>query len=222
MKNGANMNLVCCKGYVPLAEALLCYNNHFTDYNEKIMIKKLVLIIENTNFNMIYKSYNIFTSCNVHWPEYFWKLLLQHIAKLLTIDVTVNSNLLNIIATQGKYNDYYKQCEMELLQAKNTRLENSWISFYNLLMDNRRKLKNYASNEDLIYFNKNKCNEKFPIYGRLMYKNVKKGTKRRELFDKTAIELSNCLPIFNTTHLIITDILDCILEKKNLSKLCNI
>lgn len=70
-------------------------------------------------------------------------------------------------------------------------------------------------------FDESDCEVEFPIYRVSVKKNVKKGMKRRELFDKSSVELSNCLPIFNPMHLIIRDMLDCILGKKYLSTFCN-
>lgn len=130
-------------------------------------------------------------------------------------------NSLKKILQAKRYSNYYKQCQIELIQAKNTKLENSWISFYNLLVDDRKKLKNYAGNKHLIAdFRRSDCVKKFPIYGESMNENVKRGIIRRELFDRSSIVLSKCLLIFNPNYLIIRDLLDCILSKKNLRKLC--
>lgn len=54
----------------------------------------------------------------------------------------------------------------------------------------------------------------------LMQKNMETGIRRRKLFDKSAVLLSDYVPIFNPTHIVIKDILDCILSKNDLSKLC--
>lgn len=58
------------------------------------------------------------------------------------------------------------------------------------------------------------------MYGAAMEENFKNGLKRREQFDKAAIKLSFCLPVFEGSWEIIRDVLDCILSKKDLSKLC--
>ena len=108
-----------------------------------------------------------------------------------------------------------------MILAKNTNLPDSWVTFFNFLVDSKKKLKNYAGNEELIQeFKNTDCLEIFPIYGPSMLKNMKKGIEMRELYDKSCVLLTDCLPIFNPTHLIIRGALDC-LSKKDLCKFLN-
>jgi len=72
-------------------------------------------------------------------------------------------------------------------------------------------LKNYAGNLRLIkYFKSSDCEKMFPTYGADVRKNVERGILLRKLFDKSAVLLSDCLPNFNRTHLIVKDISDCL------------
>lgn len=90
------------------------------------------------------------------------------------------------------------------------------------MVGSKRSLKNFAGNQDLIEdFKNNDCSKMFPIYSASMPKNIEKGIKRREVFDKSSVLLSINLPIFNPNHLIIRDVLDCITSTKDLIKFCN-
>lgn len=216
LKNNANMSAINQYGDTPLIRAL---RSRMETLSFEITIKKFAFILEHSNFDFIHKEFNIFYSEYLSHPDYLWKMFLKHAAKLESLNIAVHSTLLNIVSRQSKSCCYYKQCKAELLRAKNTKFENSWVTFYNLLVDGRKKLKNYAGNRNLIQdFVRSGLMTKFPIYGAAMYQNVKKGIKKRALFDKSTFLLSTCLPIFNPTHLIIRDILDCIMSKKDLMK----
>lgn len=147
-----------------------------------------------------------------------WQVSLEHVAELQALDLYVNPNIFDTILRDEDLQDYFNKCKAELLLAKNTKIKHCWITYFNLLVDNQKKLKNYAGNQDLIENYKiTDCFEKFPIYGFSISKNVIKGITRRKLFDQSADKLSNVLPIFSPTHLIIKDIFDCMLNVKDLS-----
>lgn len=186
-------------------------------------VKKIMsLMLEVSEFGTLYmndKSY-----IYKHDQDDLWKMFLRHIAKLEVLKIPVHFSTLRSISSKFGGNEYYErfyeQCKTELLRAKSTKLESSWVTFYNLLIDGRKKLKNYAGNKELIGdFEKSDCVKNFPLYGPSMIENVKKGTKRRQLFDKSSIKFSKCCPIFNPNHLIVKDVLDCVLSKKDLLKL---
>lgn len=168
------------------------------------------------------KNFKVVTSDRKSYPDYLWKIILQHMAKVESLNIAVRPGLLKNFLSQPRFSIYYKQCQEELLLAKTKKIPDCWISFYNILVDSKKKLKNYAGNGDLIEdFINNFCMEKFPIYGISMVENFDKGIKRRNLFDKSANLLADCLPIFNPTHLIVRDVLDCVLNKKDLLKFCD-
>lgn len=133
-------------------------------------------------------------------------------------NITVHSTFLNAVS-QYKHKEYLKKCSKELDSAKSKKLRHSWVTFWNLLVDDAKKLKNYAGNLDLVRdFKKSDCLKKFPIYGATILKNMEKGIETRRLYDKSAAILSNCCPVYSPTHLIIRDILDC-LNYKDYEKL---
>lgn len=197
----------------------LAIERNFTSAHEKSEIKSIFnFILDHTYFNSIH-SIGILTIKKL--PECTWKVILQFTAKLQSLEIPIDQLLLNTISKSKKYNNYYKECENELLQAKSTKLKNCWVTYYNLLIDNKKQLKNYAGNNDLITdFKTIDCVIKFPIYGPIINVRMNDGIERRKLFDKSLVVLSNCSPIFTPNHIITRGILDCNLKKKDLRKLC--
>lgn len=62
---------------------------------------------------------------------------------------------------------------------------------------------------------------KFPIYGDWVEKNVRRGFEGRELFDRSTIVMSRLLPIIGPNHLIVRDVLDRLTSSNDLSKFCD-
>lgn len=210
LKNGADVDAINLEGQTPLLFALreLWYENFYH--------KTLLLLLDYSNINLIdQKGNDVFS---YHRNENDWKICLKHVAKLQALDISINPSILKTISNGAEYRVYFDKCLVELTVARNTKLKNCWVSFFNLLVDNKRKLKNYAGNVGLIKeFEKSDCIKIYPIYGTSMEKNLKKGIQRRKLYDKSAGMLSNRWPIFSPTHLIIRGIFDC-LDTKDLSK----
>lgn len=210
LKHGANVNALDFKGRTPLM-CSLAEMNYIEEYMEH-MVKSIQFLLKYSDINHIDVDKNNILSLDL--PENLEKVILEHIAKLQLLNLPVIPNILETIFTKEKYSKYFKECKKELLMAKGIRLSESWVNFFNLLVDGKTSLKNYAGNEFLVEdFKKSNCESKFPIYGASMRKNMEKGLQRRALFDKSTIVLTRCLPIFNPTHLIIRDVLDCICTK---------
>lgn len=218
LKNGSHINAANNGGSTPLIQELMKYGK-FIGYNE-MMKKKLIFVVEHTDFNVIHEGINFFIFRSL--PRDAWMIMLEHLVVLQILEIPVQQVLLETIQ-KFMFGEYYEKCRKELLRAKNIRLKNSWITFFDLLVDGRKKLKNYAGNGYMVKdFKSYDCVAEFPIYGAAMTKNVEKGIKRRVLYNTSANFLSNCLPIFSPTHLIIRDTLDCLLSKKDLSKFCEL
>lgn len=117
----------------------------------------------------------------------------------LSVWLSVKPKILKTITDKHKYKHYFKACTEELEIAKSTRLKNSWVTYFDLLVDGKRKLKNYGGNRELIeYFKRSDCKNKFPIFGTLMEEKMQKGVERRRLFDESSLTLScDCLPIYS-------------------------
>lgn len=177
----------------------------------------LRFLLKYSDINMVDSNKNnVATSIEVNG---LMEVVLEHLAKLQILDMHIEPVILNNILKVSSYQDYFGKCKKELLEAKRTKLKDSWVSFFNLLVDNQRRLKNYAGNQDLVGdFKNSNCVQKFPIYGVYMQKNMKKGMQRRVLYDESSIVLSKCLPVFDPFHLVVRDILDC-LSTEDMSKL---
>lgn len=152
--------------------------------------------------------------------ESSWKIILKHIAKLQALSFSIHSCLIEVISGNNDYKNYFNKCTHELIEDKNTKLLNSWVTFFNLLVDSKFKLRNYSGNEALVSdFRKIDLKNKFPVYGAIIQKRFLKGSSNRKKWDVGAEILGNHLPIFNPTHLVIRNILD-LLPIKDLEILC--
>lgn len=145
LKNGANINIADNDGNTPLI-----YLITYMRVMRNVLKRKLKFLLDHYDFNVFYGGSNIFDINYKLEQDFMWKITLEHIVKLQSLDVPVHSNVLDAISSQDNFNDYYKQCHEELMRAKSTKLKNSWLTFYNLLVGDRKKLKNYAGNNDLI------------------------------------------------------------------------
>lgn len=219
MKNGAKVDAYCCKSNTPLLHVVNnCDRIQYNDKSKEIM----KFLLKYSDFCMVGSDKNNpLTSYTYHW---IWKMFIEHISKLVACDLLVNAKILETISNTEDYDKYLEQCAEELSLAKNSKLKNSWVTYFDILVGSKKKLKNLAGNKDLIedFMNASKSNDlsrNFPIYGTAMLKNIKEGMERRESFDKASILLSINLPIFNPNHLVVRDVLDCITSTNDLSKL---
>lgn len=223
MKMGADIDAMNFEGRTPLTH-LLFIKSGFTF--EKLLSlflrtnipeKVLVFLLKYSNVNSIDSH-----GWNILYYDPARREILKHVTLMLALELTVDPGIQEIIYS-GKsdgYSDYFCMYFNELELAKSKKLNSTWITFFNLLVDNKRKLKNYAGNEDLINdFKNSDCLKMFPFYGKQMQKNVEKGIRRRKVFDKSTVLLSDCIPIFDPFHLIVTDVLDCV-STENLFGFC--
>lgn len=216
---GADLNKRSRNGDVPLTDFVWQMRKE-NDDEVKSCIK---LLIEGTDVNLVNKNgLNIIVSAlqkssNFREKASIDETFLQHIAKLVSLGFQIDQTLLNYISNKGTYNEYFTKCLNELEKAKNTKLRNCWVTFFNILVDKEGKLVKYAGNEDLIQDFKVRIGE-FSIYGVSMQCKIEKGISNRKLYDNASNVLSYFLPMFNPTHLIIRDTLD-VLGEKDLEKL---
>lgn len=146
--------------------------------------------------------------------EFLRTTVIKHIAKLQALNVPVHSTFFEAISSNPDYKNYFQECAHELLRMKNEKIKDSWLSFLNILGGSTKKLKNYAGNENVINdCRKSHKEKKFPIYNESIKINIDRAVKIRKQYDKSAVSLSKCLPIFNPHHLIIRDILDCLVTE---------
>lgn len=212
-ENGANVNALDNMGYTPTMRLLIHHNVHLS---LEILEKALGFLLKYTDTQVTSPRAGNILSCLENNPA--WKMILRHFAKLQALYVSLSQSILDVISKSKEFREYFEECLNELALAKKTKIHDSWITFFNLLVDSKKKLKNYASNQDLVEdFEKHDCKSKFPVYGDEIQGRLKKAIKNKEIFDKSAVILSDCLPVFNSNHVIVKDIFDC-LGRKNLSK----
>lgn len=211
--NGADINALDSTGTTPLLSFLYdCSHMPVARKSDVMPFFMKYAIVDVINVH----GYHVFNRRGIENPKTVWGITVEHLAKLRALDIRFNQTILEGI--NYRYIEYFNKCLAELSLAKNTKLPNSWLSYFHLLVANKTKLKNYAGNEDLVsHFEKKFCTRKFPIYGKSMQKNVSKGVERRRLYYESTKILYDKLPIFNPDHLIIRDTLDC-LSTKDLKK----
>lgn len=219
MKNGADVNALDRGGVAPLIQAVHRASRSLNMHEARLK-KNLSFIMDRTDFKAI--LIDDFNFKSVSHPDYWFYMFLKHLAMLQSLDVPVNPAFSIDISKNAECSKYFNRCKKELLRAKTTKPKNCWISYYSVLVGDKKKLKNYAGNRDLIDDLRNSdWLQKFPVYGVSMFRNLRKGLAKRKLFDKSAVLLSDsCLPLLNPTHLIIRDVLECILSNNDLKKFC--
>lgn len=220
-ENGADVDAVDSRGCTPIMSYLKYFHisslNHNHHGNTRRKIRFLLKYSDTSKINSEGKHIlNIASQSHT-----CGRVILEFIAKQRAIDPSLCQNFLDCIEKDSEYKDYYKNCSEELALAKATKVQNSWINYFDLLTDNKTKLKNYAGNEFLVEeFKKCESLNNFPIYGIEILQNVSKGVYKRKLYDESCILLSITFPIFNPNHLIIRDILDSLPSVRDLEKLC--
>lgn len=208
-------------------------SGHRNSHN--LILDCLKLIIECTDVNILNQNKKniVSSSLEVYYILIQKKIsidnssycnpIIEHIAVLKTLQLNVDSNILKNIFNKKDYNDYYTECKGELEKAKSTRLHNCWVTFFDLIVGDECKIVKFVGNDDLVKDYENRVSG-FPIYESKIKSKMSKGIVGRKLLDDATNILSDYLPIFNPTHLIIRGILDTLTEtdweKLKKKKLC--
>lgn len=220
LKAGADLHSVDLNNKTPLT-TLLDKIDSTINRNRKIKsLECLELVLNYMDVNLTGKNgKNILTDVLKSRPSSFnqrkspYNIILQYIAKLKALDYELDSNLVDFISRNTCFNNYFLECSRELEKAKTSKLHNCWVTFFNLLIDDKFKLVKYAGNQNLIQDFHKRVLQNFPIYESAIQKNVSEGIDRRKFYDGAANNLSYFMPIFDSTHLIIKDILDTLSKK---------
>lgn len=216
IRNGADANARDNGGWTPLRLMLQKANEMNARMDRKKMFLRFLLPL--SDVNDVELSAKIIL--NVHMNIELVKVILEHLAKMQALGFYIRTDILDRISYYDNYKNYFEKCTEELNAAKGIKLRNSWVTFFDFLGKSKKRLKNYAGNQDLVEdFKNTNFREKFPIYGVYMRKNMWKGIKIRKVFDKATVMLSQVCPKFNPAHMIIREILNC-LTKKDWLKLC--
>lgn len=85
-----------------------------------------------------------------YFYEEFWKIIFEHIAKLQSTNGKILQKILHTIMNKKEFKDYLDPYKKELSLANNTKINNSQVTFYNILVDDQKKLESYLTeNPDL-------------------------------------------------------------------------
>lgn len=206
VKNGADVDAVDRSCRIPFAKIL-----KYSCVSENIMR----VIFDHYDVNSVsLDGKNVLSA----YRGFHMRKILEHVAKIQALGLPVDSSLLESFRRKSICNRFFNEFTQELEAAKRTKLKNSSVTYLDLLVDSKRKLKDYMGNEDLVQdFKNSDYLEKFPVYGILMQKNVDEAVPRRKIFNESSRVLSDCLPIFRLSHQIIGDILDCLTSKDHVS-----
>lgn len=239
MQAGANVNQFDGRNRTPLKNFIENYS-YIRDYeDESSIMESFKLLIECTDINLVngigkhkiitnYLKFStgphVISEMEVVYymgkemiPKFCLKII-QHVAVLKKLNLNVDESITEAISLNKEYQNHFEKCSEELEEMKKTKLDQCWVTFFDLLVDDEHKLVKYAGNQDLIS-DFNERVEKFQIYGSWLRINVSEGIDGRKLFDNAINVLCYSLPIFNLNHLIVREIIDTLCEE-DWKKLC--
>lgn len=243
IKNGADVNVLNEDGETPYATLFDWLNDcgaavDDNDYARRALRVMIECIDVNLDNKLGRNTLADILDSQVFRRELreYHKILVQHVAILRTLDLTVNNSLLDSISRVRILGEYYMSCMVELEKAKDTKIRNYWVpgteekveireeefTFFELLIEDKSNLVKYAENQELVVdFRKRNLKKDFPIYGVVMKSNMRKGIKKRVLRDAARHALSDSLALVDPFHSVIRDTLD-LLDKKDLRCLLSI
>lgn len=204
--------------------ALTLFSCNLYGKRDSTVIKVTKLLLEHTDVNLVgTDGKNLLVDTlnekfqRSYYPEplkrCFYEAVLKHIAKLKLAKIYVDPELLDYVSCSERYCEFFLKCTKELEKAKSTKLHNSWVTFFDLAVDDEFKFVKYAGNEGLMQDCKKTHFKNFPIYWETIKINMENGICARKSYDSSVNVLSKHLPIFNPTHLVIKDTLEALQEE---------
>lgn len=209
VKNGANLKALDSDGQTPLMHALQRPAIH--EFKDPTVNQVLPFLLEHSDVNVIDNHGNNILNFYKNMAEDLLISAVTHVVKLKLLNNFIHPSIFNTIANDESLNLFFTELTDELLKAKTMKFPNSWVSYFNLIVDSKKKLIKYAGNSNIVEdFDKNteKIISMFPTFGQKMRNNFDKAIKNRKIWDKAAIVLSYHLLIFDPFHLIIRNILN--------------
>ncbi|XP_026673575.1 serine/threonine-protein phosphatase 6 regulatory ankyrin repeat subunit C-like [Ceratina calcarata] len=113
-------------------------------------------------------------------------VLLQHVIALQVAEFDVHAlNIAAITKAEFRNQQYEGECKREFERMKNEKINNTNISFYDILIANINK---FPRNEDVVnYLTLNNCETAFPIYGSMMKTRFILGVEKNKLIDESIL-----------------------------------
>lgn len=115
LDNGANINARDSSGRTPLMDYLDALIKH--GHGNEVEKETLKLLLGASDLS-------ISSTKNDQKPEFVWKIMLQHIAKLHMLNVPVHASFIEAISKNQEYQIYFLECTKEMLKAKETKFKN--------------------------------------------------------------------------------------------------
>lgn len=221
LKNGADLNARDSKGRTPVMHVLGHPDSQVQIDTNPNPLQIMPFLLDYSEVNLKDKEGN--NILEVRENMKCWRfIVVEHVAKLKVLDPTlIHRSVLDYVTSRKSMNKYYMMCVRELTNAKSAKFHDSWVSFFHFIIEDKKKLLKYAGNRSIVEdFNNCNLSKKFPIYGGKMHENFSKAIENRKVWDSATVTLSNILPIFDSFHLIVRNVTDC-LTKKDLIKLSN-
>lgn len=216
IKSGADVNAIDSYNRTPLMHSLVRGLVRYMFVVERTEYPGIRFVLKYFNvYTVDEKRQNILTLSKSYVKDVV-NGILEHLAKLQSLGLPVRQEVMKLASNS----DFFKKCTEELLMAKSTKFRRSWVSYYNVLVDKCRRVKNYAGNQELVEaVRSSDCLTRFPVYGATMQRRMENGVIVRGLYDDSCVLLSDNFPIFLPSHLVIRDTLDC-LGKEDLMQFC--
>lgn len=136
--------------------------------------------------------------------EAVWTLLIQELAKLKSLNMSVNAGDLKVIKKNHAYKNYYQTCRRELRHMREANFYTN-VSVFNVLMESKKVIIGYARNEELVRtFEAHEPNYEieFPIYFPLLKKHFLRTAKQQRLRRASAKILSELFMFNDESHLV--------------------
>lgn len=226
LRAGAVVSLFNYRNELPL-QIFIKNSPKIEDYEDKNSISEsFKLLIEGTDVNLkdrngknaiqsylehqfepilIYQMKPIII--DVEHIKKFVPKIIEQVAMLKTPNLKVDVKTAEIISCKQEHSNHYKKCIEELEQMKKTKLNECWVTLFNLLVEDESRLIKYSGNQNLIVDFEKRV-KMFPIYENWMRIKIAEGIEGRKFYDGAANIMSYYLPIFNPLHLVVRDIVD--------------
>lgn len=155
--------------------------------------------------------------------ENFSKCVSKYLAMYSELNSQLYSTMKDSLARNGLFHrKHFNRCKEELKRAKSIQLNKCWITYFDLLVQSNKKIKNFVNNKDVLDDLKSRdLEELFPNYKNFILEKIEKGQKKRRSYDNSRSLLPESVPVFNPGHLVVRDVLDC-LSSKDLEQFCKV
>lgn len=148
LKNGANINALDINKRTPVMH-VLGRSDGIKQYTHPRPYEVLKFLLEISDINVIDRYGN--NILNVDKKNKAWLcIILEHLAKLKVLDYFIHQTILDVILNDKEFKRFFLTCLDELQEAKSMKFTDSWVSFLNLLIDDKKKLIMYAGNQNIV------------------------------------------------------------------------